>query len=121
MHCCSADYFVEGFLTMQMVISFLVMNQKTLKNVCSKRPLDMMKIWDIYNVDIVMKQFPIGTWVEDEIETIIDFLAGVIVLISFAYFSLTITRSITLEKEQQLKVFILFTHPFLYCYKIFVN
>lgn len=66
------------------------------------------KPFDHNSVSIHMQRFPYPKWIEDNLLTTMKSVVGMIVMLSFVYTCINLVKSITTEKEKQLKVCTLF-------------
>lgn len=100
-----SDYFAEGFLALQHLLSTFA----TLYNAGYKIPAgNSINDWSfLQTLDLPfvnMRRFPYAAWKEDLLLTPLKAFVSIIVMLSFVYPCINTVKSITTEKEKQLKV-----------------
>nr|XP_023023597.1 ATP-binding cassette sub-family A member 3-like [Leptinotarsa decemlineata] len=100
------NYHKEGFLGIQYFITasiILVKNGFTYDTINTK--VTELEKWIVDNqVPVInMKRFPHAEWYEDPLHEMLKSTIGIIIMLSFVYTCINTTKSITTEKENQLK------------------
>ena len=88
--CCPADYYNEGFLTLQDGIS------RAVTEVISQGNTD--------DIDIELRRFPYPPYADDTYVVALQGWLPLVLMLSFIYPALNIVKTIVNEKEKRLKV-----------------
>ncbi|XP_023310224.1 ATP-binding cassette sub-family A member 3-like [Anoplophora glabripennis] len=89
------DYHGEGFLYVQHILTMIL--------IAVKNNLPLPKI-DFSQVPLIsMRRYPHPEWYEDALQVYLQVLLSLLIVLSFIYPCINIVRSITTEKEKQLK------------------
>lgn len=95
-------YFREGFLTLQLVMTYILAIGGHLEVSTLSQFQDT--IASLMPPLIKMQRFPYGSWVEDPLLQALESFVGIIIMLSFVYTCINTVKVITTEKEKQLKV-----------------
>ncbi|XP_050517572.1 phospholipid-transporting ATPase ABCA3-like isoform X2 [Diabrotica virgifera virgifera] len=98
------SYYREGFLGLQYYLTLSVLLAKSNVTYATDDYLDLIS-WVIENQFplVNMRRFPNAPWYEDILLTALKSLIGIIIMLSFVYTCINTVKSITTEKEKQLK------------------
>ncbi|KAI2474226.1 ATP binding cassette (ABC) transporter subfamily A member, partial [Diabrotica virgifera virgifera] len=98
------NYFAEGFLAVQHFVTTALLLAD--KGITHDDPQGMFNfLMDASNPFplIQMQRFPFASWFSDQLLTALTSMLGMIVMLSFVYTCINTVKSITTEKEKQLK------------------
>lgn len=97
----SSDYFLEGFLALQTIVTYIL----TFGQLNLVRAEEIfMKMVHMKLPIILMCRFPHESWIKDPLlQPLINF-TPLIIILSFVYSCINTVRVVTIEKENQLKV-----------------
>ncbi|XP_044270584.1 phospholipid-transporting ATPase ABCA3-like isoform X2 [Tribolium madens] len=94
-------YFKEGFLTLQLVMTYIFAIGGHLEATTLEDFQNM--ITTLRPPLVKMQRFPYGSWVEDPLLQALESFVGIIIMLSFVYTCINTVKVITTEKEKQLK------------------
>ncbi|XP_066151375.1 phospholipid-transporting ATPase ABCA3-like isoform X1 [Euwallacea fornicatus] len=98
------NYFTEGFITLQHLLSTLVTLYKAGYNISGNLDIsDLLQLRSLGYPFVNMRRFPYAAWKEDLLLTPLKSFVSIIIMLSFVYPCINTVKSITAEKEKQLK------------------
>ncbi|XP_060519226.1 phospholipid-transporting ATPase ABCA3 isoform X2 [Cylas formicarius] len=94
-------YYREGFLGLQHITSLLIILERL--NVSLTDFSELAAALPPYLPLITMRRFPHASWYDDMLLTALESFVGMIIMLSFVYTCINTVKTITQEKEKQLK------------------